>query len=84
MTVCEPKPILQLSDKAVEVAVKCCKLEAEHFLLFRNFELSVIREREQKLPRLDSTDNAKITVCFGLDNCGTAHLESCQEARKLD
>lgn len=45
---------------------------------------TIKREREQKLPRLDSTDNAKITVCFGLDNCGTAHLESCQEARKLD
>lgn len=37
---------------------------------------TIKREFEQKSPRLESTDNMKVAIYFGLDNCSTAHLES--------
>lgn len=37
---------------------------------------TIKREFEQKSPRLESTDNMKVAICFGLDNCSTAHLEN--------
>lgn len=43
---------------------------------------TIKREFEQKSPRLESTDNMKVTVCFGLDNCSTAHLESLAKRQK--
>lgn len=37
---------------------------------------TIKREFEQKSPRLESTDNMKVAIYFGLDNCSTAHLEN--------